>query len=134
MPHSRHVDPNGILITMLTGVVTLDELIEVQKELVNYVRDEEIYELVIHPDDSEIIQNVNESILSAENVQKILRKIKKGAIAFVSNNDYVYGLCRQLQMRVENDRFQLCVFRTEETALKWLCEIKASNAADADEE
>lgn len=130
MPHSRHVDSNGILITKLTGVVTLNESIKIQNEMENYVRDEEIYELVIHPGNSKILQNSNESIVSSDNVQKNLEKFKKGAIAFVSKNDYIYAICRQLQMRVENERIQLCVFRTEETALKWLYEIKASNTAE----
>lgn len=133
MPHDRHVDSHGVVITRLTGVVTLNESIEIQNELGNYVRDEEIYELVIHPDNSKIVQNTNESIISSDNVQKVLKKFKKGAIAFVADNDYIYGICRQLQMRVDNEHIQLCVFRTEETALKWLYEIKSSNTTDAND-
>jgi hypothetical protein len=130
MPCYRYVDSHGVLITKLTGVVTLNESIKIQNELEGYVRDGEIYELVIHPENSKILQDTNESIISADNVQKILGKLRKGAIAFVSNNDYIYAICRQLQMRVENEHIQMCVFRTEETALRWLYEIKSSNAAD----
>lgn len=129
MPHIRHVDSSGILITRFTGVVTLEELIAIQNELENYACDGEIYELVLHPDDSELLQNMDESIASAENVKKRLGKIKKGAIAFVANNDFIYGILRQLQMRVENEYIHLSAFRTEETALKWLREIKSLNAA-----
>ena len=133
MPHSRHVDPDGIVITRFTGSVTLDELIEIQNELVNYARDGEIYELVIHPDDILLIQNPDESVISADNVLKITKKLKKGAIAFVADNDFIYGVCRQLQMRVENEYFQLSVFRTEETALRWLNEIKTLNTDSSDD-
>ena len=130
MTHTRHIDSNGILVTKFAGVVTLDELIEIQNELENYARDGEIYELVIHPDDSELLQSMNESIISAENVAKTLKKFKKGAIAFVAGRDFIYGVCRQLQMRVENEYIHLSVFRTEDTAHKWLCEIKTLNASD----
>jgi len=52
-------------------------------------------------------------------------------MAFVSNRNYVFGILRQREMRVENEFVQLCVFRSEETALKWLNEMKSSSTADA---
>ena len=127
MSYSRQVDSHGIVITTLFGSVTLNESIEIQNDLLNYVQGGEIYELVLHPENSELLQDAKEAIISADNVQKNLTKIKKGAIAFVAGNDFIYGLCRQLQMRVDNQYIQLCVFRTEETALKWLYEIKSSD-------
>jgi len=120
MPYSRYVDADGVLITKLSGVVTLKELIELENELHSYVRDEEIYELVVHPDDVDMVLNNNESIISADNVKGALMGLRRGAIAFVSNSSYVFGLCRQLEMRAENEFIQLRVFRSEETALKWL--------------
>jgi len=131
MPYSRYVDADGVLITKLSGVVTLKELIELQNQLLSYARDEEIYELVIHSDDVDMVQNPDESVISADNVKRVLKGVRKAAIAFVSNRDYVFGLLRQLEMRVENEFIQLCVFRTEETALKWLNEMKSSSKADA---
>ena len=133
MPYSRYVDADGVLITKLSGVVTLKELIELQNELLSYARDDEIYELVIHPDDVDMVQNPDESNISADNVKRVLKGIRKAAIAFVSNRDFVFGLLRQLEMRVENEFIQLCVFRTEETALKWLNEMKSLSKADADD-
>lgn len=131
MPHSRHVDADGILITTMSGVVPLKEVIELQNEILSYVRDEEFYELVLHPDDADMELDSNESIISADNVKRVLKKLRKAAIAFVSNKDYIFGLCRQLEIRVENEFIQMCVFRTEETALQWLLEIKSLNKADA---
>ena len=129
MPHSRFVDADGILITTLSGVVTLKEMIEIEDELRSYVRGEDIYQLVLHSDDVEIALDRNESISSAEHFKSILNELRKGAIAFVSDRDFIFGLCRQLQMRVENEFIQMCVFSTEETARKWLLEIKSSNRA-----
>ena len=125
MPHSRYIDENGILITTLYGVVTLKELVDLQNELSSYATNKEIYELVVHQDDTELVQNFNESTTSAENLKSIMRCFKKGAIALVSNKNYVYGILRQLQIRVENKYVQMSVFRTEDKALKWLHELKS---------
>ena len=127
MAYSRYVDADGILITKLSGVITLKELIEIENELPSYVRDEELYELVTHPDNVELVQNSNESVISADNVKRVLKGVRKAAIAFVSDRNFVFGVLRQLEMRVENEFIQLCVFRTEETALKWLKEMKSSS-------
>ena len=72
MPYSRYVDADGVLITKLSGVVTLEELIELQKELPRYVRDGELYEWVVHPDDLRMVQNTDESLASADNVKRVL--------------------------------------------------------------
>ena len=130
MPHSRFVDADGILITTLSGVVTLKEMIEIEDELRSYVHGEDIYELVLHSDDVEIALDANESITSADHFKSILNELRKGAIAFVSDRDFVFGLCRQLQIRAQNEFIQMCVFSTEETARKWLLEIQSSNKAD----
>ena len=124
MPHTRTLDAQGVLITRLTGTITLDELISLQNEMSDYAQDEKFYELVVHEENMEILQSSNESIASANNMKRVLKKFKKAAIAFVAGNDLAFGLCRQLQMRLENECLQLSVFRDEETALKWLYEIK----------
>jgi hypothetical protein len=124
MPHTRSIDPSGVLITRLSGTVTLQDLIALQNDMPGYAEDNEYYELVIHEEDMEILQDTNESIASASNMKRILKDFKRAAIAFVTDHDLVYGLCRQLQMRLENEFIQLCVFRNEETAIKWLHEIK----------
>ena len=131
MPHTRYVDADGILITRLSGVVVLEELIELQKKLPSYVHDEELYELVIHSDNVELIQSREESVTSADNLKRALKGVRKAAIAFVTNRNYLFGVLRQLEMRVENEYTQLCVFRTEETALNWVNEMKSSGKADA---
>jgi hypothetical protein len=128
MPHSRFVDADGVLITTLSGVVTLKEMIELEEELRSYVHGEDVYELVLHSDDVEIALDRNESIISANHVKSILNEFRNGAIAFVSDKDFVFGLCRQLQIRAQNELIQMCVFPTEEAARKWLLEMQSSNS------
>ena len=124
MPHTRTLDSNGVLITRLTGAVTLDDLIVLQNDMPTYAKDEEFYEMVVHEENMQILQDTNESMVSANNMKRIFKGFKKAAIAFVTDHDLVFGLCRQLQMRIENEYIQLCVFRNEKTALQWLHEIK----------
>ena len=128
MPHTRKLDSHGVLITRLTGIVTLQDLTALQKEMPDYAKDGEFYELVIHEENMEILQDSNESMISANNMKKIFKGFKRAAIAFVTEHDLVYGLCRQLQMRIENEYIQLCVFRNEDTALKWLHEIRVQKS------
>ena len=127
MAYSRCVDNDGILITRVSGNFTLDDAIELQDELHNYINNDEIYELFVHTEDLKMNWNSNEARISADTFEKNLKKLKKAAIAFVSNSNLVFGLCRQLQMRLENELIQMCVFRNEETAHQWLLELKLSN-------
>ena len=124
MPHSRNFDSHGVLITRLTGLVTMDDIIVLQNDMQAYAKDGEFYEMVVHEGNMDLLQDANESMLSANNMKRIFKDFKRAAIAFVADHDFVYGLCRQLQMRLENEFIQLCVFRDENTAVKWLHEIK----------
>jgi hypothetical protein len=130
MPHSRFIDADGILITTLSGLVTMKELIELEWGLPSYIRDESFYELILHSDDVKVVIDRDESTTSSNTLKIVIEGLKKGAIAFVSDRDYIFALCRQLEMRVDNERIQVRVFRTEETARKWLHEIRSSNKAD----
>lgn len=128
MPRSRFIDADGILITTLRGVVTLKEITELVAETQNYINGDELFELVLHSDDVAITVGSRESEIAADTLKTTLQMVRRGAMAFVSNKDFVFGICRQLQMRVESKFLQICVFRTEETARAWLQEMRSSNA------
>lgn len=127
MSYTRYSDADGILITNVSGKYTLDEALELQNDMHNYVIDGEIYELFIHSNDLEMHWSSSEALISADTFINTLKTLKKAAIAFVSDNNFVFGICRQLQMRVENELIQMCVFRSEDTAHQWLLELKLSN-------
>jgi hypothetical protein len=131
MPHSRFVDSDGILITTLSGVVTLNEFVHLENDLPNYIKDGCIYELVIHSDDVEVPIGMNDSNNSAKTLKIVMNGLRNGAIAFVSKRDYIFGLCRRMQMLVDNELVQINVFRNEETARKWLNEMKSYSSSDS---
>jgi len=131
MPHSRSVDNSGVVITTLSGMVTLKEFVEIQIELRSYIHEGEVYELVLHSDDFRTALDGDETLTSAESLQNLLKGVRRAAIAFVSRQAFAYGLCRQLQMRAQSEFVQICVFRTEETARAWLREMQLSNKSRA---
>ena len=131
MPHSRSVDDDGILVTRVSGVYTLEDALDLQNSLQEYIVDGEVYELFIHANDVEMHWNANEALVSANTFGKTLKMLKKAAIAFVSGSNLVFGLCRQLQIQVENEFIQICVFRNEDTAHRWLLELKLSNMVES---
>ena len=128
MAHSRYVDTDGNLVTIIFGNVTIDEIKGLQDELTGYLSNGELYELVIHKEGVRMNLSSQDATASADNLRKIMRVIKKAALAFVSDENFVFGLCRQLQIRAENDFVQMCVFRTEDTARKWLNEMRTSDS------
>ena len=132
MPHSRFVDSDGILITTISGVVTFNELIQLEYDLTSYIKDACIYEMAIHSDDVELSIGVNDSNNSAKTLKVVMNGLRNGAIAFVSKRDYIFGLCRRMQMLIDNEFVQINVFRNEETAHKWLNEMKSYNNSDPD--
>ena len=129
MSHTRHVDTDGNLVTNISGVVNIDEIVGLQNDLCNYVRNGAIYELIIHDHGVSMNLDSKDAVTSADNLKRVMQKITKGALAFVSDEDFVFGLCRQLQIRVDNDFIQMCVFRTEDTARTWLNEMRSLNMA-----
>lgn len=126
MAHSRFTDADGILVTVIFGEIKLDEIKGLQDELPDYFSNGELYELVIHNEGVKMSLSSQDSIASADNVKKIMKSVKRAAIAFVTDEDFVFGLCRQLQIRSENDFIQMCAFRTEDTARKWINEMRLS--------
>ena len=130
MPHSRHIDDDGNLVTIISGAVNIGEIVELQNDLLNHAHNGEIYELIIHQYGVNMNLNSQDAVTSADNLKKNMKNITKGALAFVSDEDFVFGLCRQLQIRVENDYVQMCVFRTEDTARTWLNEMRSSSHAE----
>ena len=103
-------------------------------DLTVYVEGDEIYDLVIHADDTSFRLEPDDIAILVNRVKEVLKVYKRGAIAFVSTDDLMFGICRQIQIQIENEFIQVCVFRTVQTAMNWLHEIKIGNQLVADEQ
>lgn len=125
----RFESDNTIFIG-ITDQVTQHEIIEfldeVKPELRGY---SEIYELIVCSADLRVMLTSEEAVLVAEKVRRNLSFHESGAIGIVCATDHVYGLSRQLAMRVESDDVKIEVFRTETEARRWLKEVGTLNTA-----
>ena len=129
MPYTRSIDPDGFLLTKISGTATFQEFCKLQEELGGYMREGDVYELVLHADDMEGITDNAEIRSSAYNMS-VLKGPGKAFIAFVCTTNFSFGICRQLVLQIENEFTCARVFRTEDPARKWLHEMRIVNASD----
>ena len=126
MKISRYREPSGLILTHFGNRHTYDDAIDALDELTEMTKGSStIYEIIIHEDDFTIDVNRDKIEAIRGKVQTTFQQYNKGALAFVSNIELVFGLCRQLQMMTENENLAISVFRTEELARKWIKEIQS---------
>ena len=117
-------ESNNCIVIRVTGQAGYEEITdfldEIKKETSRYP---EIYELVICSQDLHVELSSDAALLVANRLLENLRAHESGALAFVCASDHVFGLCRQLGMRVENDNMLVDVFRTEPEARDWLMKL-----------
>jgi hypothetical protein len=126
MKISRFREPSGLILTHFGRRHTFDDAMGALNELVEITSgSSEIYDIVIHEDDLEIDLSGNQMVDLRERVKETFRKYQRGALAFVANADFVFGLCRQLELMMGSDSIAVSVFRTEELARKWINEMQS---------
>ena len=126
MKISRYREPSGLILTHFGKRHTYDDAIGALTEITEMTEgSSEIYEIIIHDDDFSI--DVSEDSLKSlpGKVQSTFGTYARGALAFVANIDLVFGLCRQLEMLMENAAIQVAVFRSEALARSWIAEIQS---------
>lgn len=126
MVYQRELLESGIVKTTIDGVMDVEKSLSSLDDLSKYVQNNRLFEVAIHTDNASIDVSYEDVAPIVEKALEIFNNLKVGAIAFVSNNDVMFGLCRQLQLQLVNDKVQITVFRNEETAIRWLTEIKSS--------
>ena len=98
MPYNRTMGSDGILVTTVSGSAGSRMNSEMVSDLPNHFPGDRIYELVVIDAGTEVKLEFNASFDSITEVRRILGRYRHGAIAFVSEQDVIFGLCRQLQM------------------------------------
>jgi hypothetical protein len=121
MAFSWEFEGNDFIVIRATGQVAyqdyIDFLDEIRKEVSHIPK---IYELILC--DEDLVVEV-----SSDDTQRIANKVKENlsfrqnsVLMFVCPTDHIFGLCRQLGMRVESNSMRCEVFRTEDDARRWL--------------
>lgn len=128
MPVTRTMEPDGILITEVSGTIESSDIINGLDELLDYAINDEIYEIVIYHPDTNALDTSSDDVSSVVYKAKIvLKKFKKAVIVFVSDQDLIFGLSRMGQMQVESENIYMNVVRTVESARAWINEMRTPN-------
>ncbi len=131
MKISRYREPSGLILTHFGHLHTYDDAINALSELNEMTKgSSEVYEIVIHEDDFKIAVEKKQINSIRSKVQSTFQQYEKGALAFVANVDLIFGLCRQLEIMMENDGIAVSVFRSEELARKWIKEIQSMHGGN----
>ena len=115
-----------MVVTHFGGIHTYSDATDALQEITEMHKDKnDIYEIVIHSDDMEIHFADSQIPALREKVKEAFVRFDRGALAFVSTKDHIFGLCRQLEMTMDNERIAISVFRSEGLARKWIDEIRS---------
>lgn len=87
--------------------------------------------LVLCAEDLEVKLAREAAIIIADKLSLQLSNCRTKMLAFVCQQDYIFGLCRQLGMRIEKKSLQVDVFRTEKEARHWLWQNRVINSVYA---
>lgn len=127
----RHMEGSGLIITHFGGKHTYDDAMNALEELQEMLGEkDEVYEIILHSDDLKTTLSKEQEAVLREQLRHAYRNYNRGAIAFVSNKDWMYGACRQFEIMMENEKIAISVFRSEELARKWIDEIKFNGSMD----
>lgn len=125
MKKQRHIEKDGLIVTLFGGPHTYEDAKEALNELLKINKGKKaIYEIVINDDDITLDVSRKEEQLVVDNVKSTFEKFEHGALAIVANYDFVFGLSRVLAATIENERIVVSVFRSEDLARKWIQEIR----------
>lgn len=127
MGYERRFEADGVLVTNGSGKIHLPDIIEAMEGLVDITNKKEIYGIIDYHQVSELNLSVQEMNLLIKRLKKALTIFNQGAIAFISDRDSVYGVCRAIQIQLESEQMQMNVFRSLKNARTWIKKKKAQN-------
>ncbi len=118
-------ESSNLLVINVSGRVNHHDIIGHLDEIgIAMERWAEISVLVICAKDLQLELLGEHALFVSDNLKQKLCDQQKGILAFVSSADYIYGLCRQLGMRVEGANLIIGTFRTEQEARNWIREVR----------
>lgn len=123
MPFKRVKESDGLVITRVSGKITPKEQADTIENLESYIVDHQLNEIIIHSPDTDLDENYEITKNSLAMAARVFKGVKV-RIAFVSGNDLIYNLCRQLQSFLADENIVINVFRTEPAARKWMKQAK----------
>ena len=122
MPYTRTKEADGLVITRVSGNISSTEGVETIENLESYIVNGQLNEIIIHAPGTKLQFNYEITQNSLAMAARVFKGIR-ARIAFVSSDDFTYGLCRQLQRFLADENILINVFRTEKSARGWIKEM-----------
>lgn len=119
-PHSRELSRDGFVVTRVDGQVRADDFIQAVHDLVGFIQDGRLFELVVHGPEVELVGNFGDIQRFVLHARSVLSRIEAGAIAFVAPSKVIYGSCRQVRALMALEHVPIEVFVDEDEAREWL--------------
>lgn len=123
MPFTRTKEPDGLVITRVFGEISPQERTETIEDLGSYIENNQLNEIIVHSPDTDLDENYEITKHSLAMAARVFKGVK-ARIAFVSGNDLIYNLCRQLQTFLTDENIVINVFRTENAARTWMKKVQ----------
>lgn len=126
MPITRKFEGENLVVTVLSGQVShyelqqsLDELPKIAPNLYEW------FELVVCDHDLQVETSNKMNKIIFNMAVHVFNKFEKATISVVCPTDKAFRLARRLETNIVNEKIDVSVFRTEETARKWIDEIRS---------
>src|SRR5690349_11900925 len=100
----RQWNPKGFFENHIFDQLTTQEGFASLHEVMRLVKDGRLYELVVHDGDASIAINYNEAEPLLDEVRAMVSPLRWVAVAFVAPTDLAFGTCRQIEIRLSNER------------------------------
>ena len=126
MAFTWQFESKDCIAIQLTDQVAYQDIIDFLEQIrIETSKHPVIYELIRCSEDLYVELSSEEALIVANKLKENLSLHSGGAMVFICATDHIYGLCRQLGMRVETDAMPVEVFRTEAEAREWFKEIRS---------
>jgi len=130
MPIIRVIEDEKLVITFLSGRVSHHELLHSFDELSKISPNlSELYELVINTHDLQVETSTQMSQELIDKAAHVFNNFKRVAVSVVCPTDLTFGLVRHFGMSLVNEKIDVAAFREEDTARKWLDQIRSLHSS-----
>lgn len=120
--HKRERNDDGYVVTHVSGSVGPEDFVHALEDLMNYVHEGRVFELVVHGDDLRMQGNFSDLQRFIRRGRDVLARLEAGAIAFVARSKMDYGVSRQMRALLVVENVPIEVFVDADSAEAWLRE------------
>ena len=125
---SRTAISSGSTITKVSGRLVFTDVLELLKLIRKDCRLGRCYEIVRFESGAQLDITFEEASVLIDNIRPLLDDMHRVIIAFVADNDLLFGFSRQIEFLLEDGKHILIdVFRDENSAHAWMCKMRGTS-------